>query len=198
MVLSSNLCQETGTANYQDAALIKASSSTSSNGTEASKYNPKNSDSSNTVKKASFGSMKNKFRCAIHGIANHPTEKCNKYKDLLNQNSSANLLPSLTKSPMSFVSVAKKCFRCFENVPWSKEHAARCPRDKPYHGPSKAIRSARLDTFRSNGSKPNLTITPQARPQQSSSKVSSGDSNLMDVDDEGYPVNYDLVPLSAR
>ncbi|KAG1135576.1 hypothetical protein G6F37_012664 [Rhizopus arrhizus] len=84
MVLSSNLCQETGTANYQDAAPIKASSSSSSNGTEASKYNPKNSDSSNTVKKASFGSMKNKFRCAIHGIANHPTEKCNKYKDLLN------------------------------------------------------------------------------------------------------------------
>ncbi|KAG1005318.1 hypothetical protein G6F26_013964 [Rhizopus arrhizus] len=151
MVLSSNLCQEAATANYQDAALIKASSSTSSNGTEASKYNPKNSDSSNTVKKASFGSMKNKFRCAIHGIANHPTEKCNKYKDLLNQNSSANLLPSSAKSPMSFVSVAKKCFRCFENVPWSKEHAARCPRDKPYQGPSKAIRSARLDTLRSNG-----------------------------------------------
>ncbi|KAG0771952.1 hypothetical protein G6F22_016079 [Rhizopus arrhizus] len=199
MVLSSNLCQEAGTANYQDAAPIKtSSSSSSSNGTEASKYNPKNSDSSNTVKKASFGSMKNKFRCAIHGIANHPTEKCNKYKDLLNQNSSVNLLPSSTKSPMSFVSVAKKCFRCFENVPWSKEHAARCPRDKPYQGPSKAIRSAHLDTSRSNGSKPNLTITPQARPQQASSKVSSGDSNLMDVDDEGYPVNYDLVPLSAR
>ncbi|KAG1255806.1 hypothetical protein G6F68_010085 [Rhizopus microsporus] len=152
MVLSSNLCQEAGTANYQDAAPIKtSSSSSSSNGTEASKYNPKNSDSSNTVKKASFGSMKNKFRCAIHGIANHPTEKCNKYKDLLNQNSSVNLLPSSTKSPMSFVSVAKKCFRCFENVPWSKEHAARCPRDKPYQGPSKAIRSAHLDTSRSNG-----------------------------------------------
>ncbi|KAG1363022.1 hypothetical protein G6F60_014093 [Rhizopus arrhizus] len=100
MVLSSKLCQEAGTANYQDAAPIKASSSSSSsNGTEASKYNPKHSDSSNTVKQVSFGSMKNKFCCAIHGIANHPTEKCNKYKVLLNQNSSANLLPSSTKSP---------------------------------------------------------------------------------------------------
>ncbi|KAG1364921.1 hypothetical protein G6F61_013569 [Rhizopus arrhizus] len=65
------------------------------------------------------------------------------------------------------------------------------PRDKPYQGPTKAIRSVRLDTSRSNGNKPSLTITPQARPQQASSKVSSGDSNLMDVDDEGYPVNYD-------
>ncbi|KAG1613951.1 hypothetical protein G6F44_013300 [Rhizopus delemar] len=99
---------------------------------------------------------------------------------------------------MSFVSVAKKCFRCSGNVPWSREHAAICPRDKPYHGPSKAIRSARLVTSSSNGSKLNLTITPQARPQQASSKVSSGDSNLMDVDDEGYPVNYDLVPPLAR
>ncbi|EIE83400.1 hypothetical protein RO3G_08105 [Rhizopus delemar RA 99-880] len=93
---------------------------------------------------------------------------------------------------MSFVFVAKKCFRCSGNVPWSREHAAICPRDKPYHGPSKAIRSARLGTASSNGNKPNLTITPQARPQQASSKVSSGDSNLMDVDDEGYPVNYDF------
>ncbi|KAG1033410.1 hypothetical protein G6F43_013576 [Rhizopus delemar] len=100
MVLSSNLCLEAGLANRQDAAPIKHSSSSfSSSGTEASKYNPKNSDSLNAVKKASFGSMKNKFRCAIHGIANHPTEKCNKYKDLLNQNSSANLSPSLSKSP---------------------------------------------------------------------------------------------------
>ncbi|KAG1271894.1 hypothetical protein G6F66_013458 [Rhizopus arrhizus] len=119
--------------------------------------------------------------------------------DLLNKNPSL-VNPSLgTSSPsLSFVSVAKNCYRCSGNVPWSKEHAARCPRDKPYHGPSKAIRSARLDTLRSNGNMLNLTITPQARPQQASSKVSSGDSNLMDVDDEGYPVNYDLVPLSAR
>ncbi|KAG1031827.1 hypothetical protein G6F43_013876 [Rhizopus delemar] len=99
---------------------------------------------------------------------------------------------------MSFVSVAEKCFRCSGNVPWSREHAAICPRDKPYHGPSKAIRSARLGTASSNGNKPNLTITPQARPQQASSKVSSGDSNLMDVDDEDYPVNYDCKKLTKQ
>ncbi|KAG0767086.1 hypothetical protein G6F22_017709 [Rhizopus arrhizus] len=143
--------------------------------------------------------MKSKFRCAIHGIANHPTEKCNKYKDLLNKSSTPmNSSLGTSNSSLSFVSVAKNCYRCSGNVPWSREHAANCPRDKPYQGPTKAIRSVRLDTSRSNGNKPNLTITPQARPQQASSKVSSGDSNLMDVDDEGYPVNYDLVPLLAR
>ncbi|KAG0803355.1 hypothetical protein G6F57_018621 [Rhizopus arrhizus] len=155
MVLPSNLCSESGSSNRQVSGLKTSSSPLLSKGTEASKYNPNNPETSNNqlgnLKRISMGSMKNKFRCAIHGIANHPTEKCNKYKDLLNQNSSVNLLPSSTKSPMSFVSVAKKCFRCFENVPWSKEHAARCPRDKPYQGPSKAIRSAHLDTSRSNG-----------------------------------------------
>ncbi|KAG1391540.1 hypothetical protein G6F60_012518 [Rhizopus arrhizus] len=205
MVLSSNLCSEVGNPNRQESAPSKSStSSLLTSGTEASKYNPKNfSSSSNllgTIKKHSpVGSMKSKFRCAIHGLANHPTEKCNKYKDLLNKSPSPMNSSLGTTSPsLSFVSVAKNCYRCLGNVPWSKEHAARCPRDKPYHGPSKAIRSVRLDTSRSNGSKPNLTITPQARPQQASSKVSSGDSNLMDVDEEGYPVNYDLVRLLAR
>ncbi|KAG1016978.1 hypothetical protein G6F26_012100 [Rhizopus arrhizus] len=202
-VLSSNLCSESGSSNRQDSGLKTSSSPLLSKGTEASKYNPNNSEASNNqlgnLKRISMGSMKNKFRCAIHGIANHPTERCNKYKDLLEQNSSSVIsLPAISNRPLSFISAAKNCYRCLGNVPWSKEHAARCPRDKPYHGPSKAIRSVRLDTSRSNGSKPNLTITPQARPQQASSKVSSGDSNLMDVDDEGYPVNYDLVPLSAR
>ncbi|KAG1574120.1 hypothetical protein G6F47_013523 [Rhizopus delemar] len=103
-----------------------------------------------------------------------------------------------TSATMSFVSAAKNCYRCLGNVPWSKEHAVRCPRDKPHYGPSKAIRSARLVTSSSNGSKLNLTITPQARPQQASSKVSSGDSNLMDVDDEGYPVNYDCKKLTKQ
>ncbi|KAG1136535.1 hypothetical protein G6F37_013707 [Rhizopus arrhizus] len=203
MVLSSNLCSETGSSNRQDYGLKTSSSPLLSKGTEASKYNPNNLETSNNqlanVKRVSMGSMKNKFRCAIHGIANHPTERCNKYKDLLKQNSSSvTSLPATSSRPLSFVSAAKICYRCSGNVPWSKEHAARCPRDKPYHGPGKAIRSVRLDTSRSNGSKPNLTITPQARPQQASSKVSSGDSNLMDVDDEGYPVNYDLVRLLAR
>ncbi|KAG0911425.1 hypothetical protein G6F31_021515 [Rhizopus arrhizus] len=79
-----------------------------------------------------MGSMKNKFRCAIHGIANHPTERCNKYKDLLKQNSSSVITPSAASNrSLSFVSVAKNCYRCLGNVPWSKEHAARCPRDKP-------------------------------------------------------------------
>ncbi|KAG1193566.1 hypothetical protein G6F35_013491 [Rhizopus arrhizus] len=143
--------------------------------------------------------MKNKFRCAIHGIANHPTERCNKYKDLLKQNSSSiTPLPATSSRPLSFVSATKNCYRCLGNVPWSREHAANCPRDKPYQGPTKAIRSVRLDTSRSNGNKPNLTITPQARPQQASSKVSSGDSNLMDVDDEGYPVNYDCKKLTKQ
>ncbi|EIE92710.1 hypothetical protein RO3G_17422 [Rhizopus delemar RA 99-880] len=199
MVLSSNLCSEVGNPSRQESIHPKApSSSLLTSGTEASKYNPKNFNSPSTllgtVKKHSpVGNMKNKFRCAIHGLANHPTEKCNKYKDLLNKNTTAMNSSYGTSSPsLSFVSAAKNCFRCFENVPWSKEHAARCPRDKPYQGPSKAIRSARLDIKRPNGNKPNLTITPQARPQQASSKVSSGDSNLMDVDDEGYPVNYDF------
>ncbi|KAG1029595.1 hypothetical protein G6F43_014005 [Rhizopus delemar] len=194
MVLSSNLCSEVGNPSRQESALAKASSSSLlTNGTEAPKYNPKNfSSSSNllgTVKKhPSVGNLKNKFRCAIHGPSNHPTEKCNKYKDLLNKNPSVVNTSVGTSSPsLSFVSVAKNCYRCLGNVPWSKEHAARCPRDKPQYGPSKAIRSARLGTASSNGGKPNLTIAPQARPQQASSKVSSGDSNLMDVDDEGYP-----------
>ncbi|KAG1406336.1 hypothetical protein G6F59_012420 [Rhizopus arrhizus] len=205
MVLSSNLCSEVGNPNRQESAPSKSStSSLLTSGTEASKYNPKNfSSSSNllgTIKKHSpVGSMKSKFRCAIHGLANHPTEKCNKYKDLLNKSPSPMNSSLGTTSPsLSFVSVAKNCYRCLGNVPWSKEHAARCPRDKPYHGPSKAIRSVRLDTSRSNGSKPNLTITPQARPQQASSKVSSGDSNLMDVDEEGYPVNYDCKKLTKQ
>ncbi|KAG1576826.1 hypothetical protein G6F48_013038 [Rhizopus delemar] len=205
MVLSSNLCSEVGNPSRQESIHPKApSSSLLTSGTEASKYNPKNFNSPSTllgtVKKHSpVGNMKNKFRCAIHGLANHPTEKCNKYKDLLNKNTTAMNSSYGTSSPsLSFVSAAKNCFRCFENVPWSKEHAARCPRDKPYQGPSKAIRSARLDITRPNGNKPNLTITPQARPQQASSKVSSGDSNLMDVDDEGYPVNYDCKKLTKQ
>ncbi|KAG1328408.1 hypothetical protein G6F63_011872 [Rhizopus arrhizus] len=202
-VLSSNLCSESGSSNRQDSGLKTSSSPLLSKGTEASKYNPNNLEISNSqlanVKRVSLGSMKNKFRCAIHGIANHPTERCNKYKDLLEQNSSSVIsLPAISNRPLSFISAAKNCYRCLGNVPWSKEHAARCPRDKPYHGPSKAIRSVRLDTSRSNGSKPNLTITPQARPQQASSKVSSGDSNLMDVDDEGYPVNYDCKKLTKQ
>ncbi|KAG0779091.1 hypothetical protein G6F21_012730 [Rhizopus arrhizus] len=198
MVLSSNLCSEVNPPPRQASVPVKSSSlSLSPNGTEASKYNPRNSHLlSNlqgiTKKSSSPGNVKNKFHCAIHGPANHPTDKCNKYKDLLNR-SPPLVNPSSTtnNSSMSFVSVAKRCYRCSGNVPWSREHAANCPRDKPYHGPTKAIRSVRLDTSRSNGNKPNLTITPQARPQQASSKVSSGDSNLMDVDDEGYPVNYD-------
>ncbi|EIE79421.1 hypothetical protein RO3G_04126 [Rhizopus delemar RA 99-880] len=205
MVLSSNLCSEVGNSSRQESALAKASSSSLlTNGTEASKYNPKNfSSSSNllgTVKKhPSVGNLKNKFRCAIHGPSNHPTEKCNKYKDLLNKNPSVvNTSLGTTSPSLSFVSVAKNCYRCLGNVPWSKEHAARCPRDKPHYGPSKAIRSAHLVTSSSNGSKLNLTITPQARPQQASSKVSSGDSNLMDVDDEGYPVNYDCKKLTKQ
>ncbi|KAG1032362.1 hypothetical protein G6F43_013791 [Rhizopus delemar] len=133
-------------------------------------------------------SMPKLLSLTVHGIANHPTERCSKYKDLLKQNSPSMIPPPVTPNrSLSFVSVAKNCYRCLGNVPWSKEHAARCPRDKPYHGPTKAIRSVRLGTASSNGNKPNLTITPQARPQQASSKVSSGDSNLMDVDDEGYP-----------
>ncbi|EIE79073.1 hypothetical protein RO3G_03778 [Rhizopus delemar RA 99-880] len=197
MVLSSNLCSESGSSNRQESGLKISSSPLLSKGTEASKYNPNNLETSNNQlgngKRVSMGSMKNKFRCAIHGIANHPTERCNKYKDLLKQNSSSVITPSAASNrSLSFVSVAKNCYRCLGNVPWSKEHAARCPRDKPYHGPTKAIRSVRLDTANSNGNKPNLTVTPQARPQQASSKVSSGDSNLMDVDDEGYPVSYDF------
>ncbi|KAG1388814.1 hypothetical protein G6F60_013574 [Rhizopus arrhizus] len=205
MVLSSNLCSEVSPSPRQASVPVKSSSlSLSSNGTEASKYNPRNSHLlSNlqgiTKKSSSPGNIKNRFHCAIHGPANHPTDKCNKYKDLLNRSPPlVNPSSATNSSPMSFVSVAKRCYRCSGNVPWSREHAANCPRDKPYHGPTKAIRSVRLDTSRSNGNKPNLTITPQARPQQASSKVSSGDSNLMDVDDEGYPVNYDLVPLLAR
>ncbi|KAG1001484.1 hypothetical protein G6F27_012831 [Rhizopus arrhizus] len=194
MVLSSNLCSEVGNPSRQESAPSKPSSSSLlASGTEASKYNPKNFNSSSNLlgtrkKHPSVGNLKNKSRCAIHGLANHTTEKCNKYKDLLNKNPSlVNSSLGTTSPSLSFVSAAKNCFRCFENVPWSKEHAARCPRDKPYQGPTKAIRSVRLDTSRSNGNKPSLTITPQARPQQASSKVSSGDSNLMDVDDEGYP-----------
>ncbi|KAG0846832.1 hypothetical protein G6F17_013081 [Rhizopus arrhizus] len=203
MVLSSNLCSESGSSNRQDSGLKPSSSPLLLKGTEASKYNPNNLETLNNqlanVKRVSMGNMKNKFRCAIHGIANHPTERCNKYKDLLKQNSSSVIsLPATSSRPLSFVSAAKNCYRCLGNVPWSKEHAAHCPRDKPYHGPTKAIRSVRLDTSRSNGSKPNLTITPQARPQQASSKVSSGDSNLMDVDDEGYPVNYDCKKLTKQ
>ncbi|KAG1035707.1 hypothetical protein G6F43_013185 [Rhizopus delemar] len=168
------------------------------------KYNPRNSrllsNLQGITKKSSPPSNnKNKYHCAIHGLANHPTDKCNKYKNLLSQSpTSVSPSPTITNSPMSFVSAAKNCFRCLGNVPWSKEHAARCPRDKPHYGPSKAIRSARLVTSSSNGNKPNLTITPQARPQQASSKVSSGDSNLMDVDDEGYPVNYDCKKLTKQ
>ncbi|KAG1031968.1 hypothetical protein G6F43_013856 [Rhizopus delemar] len=178
MVLSSNLCSENSSSSRQDPGLKSSSSPLLSKGTEASKYNPNNSETSSNQlgngKRISMASMKNKFRCAIHGIANHPTERCNKYKDLLKQNSSSVISSPVTPNrSLSFVSVAKNCYRC--------------PRDKPYHGPTKAIRSVRLDTARSNGSKLNLTITPQARPQQASSKVSSGDSNLMDVDDEGYP-----------
>ena len=203
MVLSSNLCSESGSSNRQDSGLKPSSSPLLSKGTEASKYNPNNLETLNNqlanVKRVSMGNMKNKFRCAIHGIANHPTERCNKYKDLLKQNSSSVIsLPATSSRPLSFVSAAKNCYRCLGNVPWSKEHAAHCPRDKPYHGPTKAIRSVRLDTSRSNGNKLNLTITPQARPQQASSKVSSGDSNLMDVDDEGYPVNYDCKKLTKQ
>ncbi|KAG1038281.1 hypothetical protein G6F43_012711 [Rhizopus delemar] len=205
MVLSSNLCSEVNPSPRQDSVPVKSSSlPLSANGTEASKYNPRNSHLlSNlqgiTKKSSSPGTIKNKFHCAIHGLANHPTDKCNKYKHLLSQSSSSvNPSPTTTNTPMSFVSVAKRCYRCSGNVPWSREHAAICPRDKPYHGPSKAIRSARLGTASSNGNKPNLTITPQARPQQASSKVSSGDSNLMDVDDEGYPVNYDCKKLTKQ
>ena len=187
MVLSSNLCSENGSSSPQHSGSKTPSSPPLLKGTEASKYNPNNLDSSSnqlgSVKRIPMGSMKNKFRCAIHGIANHPTERCNKYKGLLKQNSSSVISSPVTASnqPVSFVSAAKNCYRCLGNVPWSREHAARCPRDKPYHGPSKAIRSVRLDTSRSNGNKPNLTITHQARPQQASSKVSSGTSNLMDV-----------------
>ncbi|KAG1577308.1 hypothetical protein G6F48_012755 [Rhizopus delemar] len=205
MVLSSNLCSEVNPSPRQDPVPVKPSSlSLSSNGTEASKYNPRNShllsNLQGITKKSSFpGTIKNKFHCAIHGLANHPTDKCNKYKHLLSQSSSL-VSPSstTTNSSMSFVSVAKRCYRCSGNVPWSREHAAICPRDKPYHGSSKAIRSARLATSSSNGNKPNLTITPQARPQQAFSKVSSGDSNLMDVDDEGYPVSYDCKKLTKQ
>ncbi|KAG1164886.1 hypothetical protein G6F36_013653 [Rhizopus arrhizus] len=143
MVLSSNLCSEVGNSSRQESALAKASSSSLlTNGTEASKYNPKNfSSSSNllgTVKKhPSVGNLKNKFRCAIHGPSNHPTEKCNKYKDLLNKNPSVvNTSLGTTSPSLSFVSVAKNCYRCLGNVPWSKEHAARCPRDKPHYGPT--------------------------------------------------------------
>ncbi|KAG0780215.1 hypothetical protein G6F21_012235 [Rhizopus arrhizus] len=203
MVLSSNLCSESGSSNRQDSGLKTSNTPLLSKGTEASKYNPNNPETSNNqlanVKRVSMGNMKNKFRCAIHGIANHPTERCNKYKNLLKQNSSSVIPPPATSNrPLSFVSAAKNCYRCSGNVPWSREHAANCPRDKPYHGPTKAIRSVRLDTSRSNGNKPNLTITPQARPQQASSKVSSGDSNLMDVDDEGYPINYDCKKLTKQ
>ncbi|KAG1545597.1 hypothetical protein G6F49_010748 [Rhizopus delemar] len=203
MVLSSNLCSENSSSSRQDPGLKSSSSPLLSKGTEASKYNPNNSETSSNQlgngKRISMASMKNKFRCAIHGIASHPTERCNKYKDLLKQNSSSVISSPVTPNrSVSFVSVAKNCYRCLGNVPWSKEHAARCPRDKPYHGPTKAIRSVRLDIARSNGSKLNLPITPQARPQQASSKVSSGDSKLMDVDDEGYPVNYDCKKLTKQ
>ncbi|KAG1573003.1 hypothetical protein G6F48_013390 [Rhizopus delemar] len=143
VVLSSNLCSEVSPSPRQDSVSVKSSSlSLSANGTEASKYNPRNSHLlSNlqgiTKKSSPPGNNKNKFHCAIHGLANHPTDKCNKYKNLLSQSSSSvSPSPTITNSPVSFVSAAKNCYRCLGNVPWSKEHAVRCPRDKPHYGPT--------------------------------------------------------------
>ena len=99
---------------------------------------------------------------------------------------------------MSFVSVVKRCYCCSGNVPWFREHAVNCPRDKPYHGPSKAIRSARLDYSKLIDNKTNLIVNRQARTQQASSKMSSSDSDLMDIDNDGYPINYDYKKLTKQ
>ncbi|KAG1154205.1 hypothetical protein G6F37_009663 [Rhizopus arrhizus] len=169
-VLPSNLCSEVSPSPRQASVPIKSSSlSLSSNGTEASKYNPRNSHLLSNLqgiakKSSSPGNIKNKFHCAIHDLTNHPTDRCNKYKDLLNRSPPlVSPSPATNNSSMSFVSVVKKCYRCSGNVPWSRGHVANCPRDKTYHGPSKVIRSARLDSSRLIDNKTNLTVNRQAR-----------------------------------
>ncbi|KAG1032265.1 hypothetical protein G6F43_013808 [Rhizopus delemar] len=46
--------------------------------------------------------------------------------------------------------------------------------------------------------RPSVPLAWVLQDPMASSKVSSGDSNLMDVDDEGYPVNYDCKKLTKQ
>ncbi|KAG0809320.1 hypothetical protein G6F17_013750 [Rhizopus arrhizus] len=61
MVLSSNLCSESGSSNRQDSGLKPSSSPLLLKGTEASKYNPNNLETLNNqlanVKRVSMGNM---------------------------------------------------------------------------------------------------------------------------------------------
>lgn len=138
------------------------------------------------------GTTKNKFQCAVHGLANHPTEKCKRYKYFLTNHAhpsgtstapAATPTGSGTASPSSGSNI---CFHCTGNISWSREHAAVCPHDKSNLRPARAICSARLvSAFSSSAPAPTRATAPTVETNQ------LPDSNgMMDINDNGFPVDY--------
>lgn len=101
-------------------------------------------------KSSTSGTTKNKFQCTVHGLANYPTKKCKIYKYFLANHAQPSgtftapvAIPS-DSGTVSFSSSSNICFRYTGNIPWSREHAAVCPRDKSNFRPARTIRSACL------------------------------------------------------
>ncbi|KAL4210559.1 hypothetical protein CU097_013364 [Rhizopus azygosporus] len=145
------------------------------------------------------GTTKNKFQCAVHGLANHPTEKCKRYKYFLTNHAhpsgtstapAATPTGSGTASPSSGSNI---CFHCTGNISWSREHAAVCPHDKSNLRPARAICSARLvSAFSSSAPAPTRATAPTVETNQ------LPDSNgMMDINDNGFPVDYNYNKLAV-
>jgi hypothetical protein len=202
VVLSSNICQNESVSSRPESSANAASNnhlSTGSNilsqGSDASRHNPKNAQRGMNLgvsKSSPPGATKNKFQCVIHGLANHPTEKCKRYKHLVaNQahSSGTTITPAATQHGSGAAqtsSGANICFRCTGNIPWSREHAAVCPRDKPHFRPARAIRSARLV---SASSSPAPAPTRATTVTVDNNQL-TGSNSMMDIDNNGFPVDY--------
>ncbi|CEI93133.1 hypothetical protein RMCBS344292_07376 [Rhizopus microsporus] len=130
--------------------------------------------------------------CAVHGLANHPTEKCKRYKYFLTNHahpSGTSTAPAATPTgsgTASSSSGSNICFHCTGNISWSREHAAVCPHDKSNFRPARAICSARLvSAFSSSALAPTRATAPTVETSQ------LPDSNgMMDINDNGFPVDY--------
>ncbi|RCH98755.1 hypothetical protein CU097_004348, partial [Rhizopus azygosporus] len=197
MIMPSNVCQnDPSTSRSVPSPSVTASNRPSigtrilSQGTDASKHNPKNAQRGMNLgasKSSTSGTTKNKSQCAVHGLANHPMEKCKIYKYFLAnhaQPSGTFTAPVAIPSGSGTVS-SNICFRYTGNIPWSREHAAVCPRDKSNFRPARAIRSACLVSASSSVPAPTRVTTSTADVNQL-----PGSNSMMDIDDNGFPVDY--------
>ncbi|CEG83852.1 hypothetical protein RMATCC62417_18109 [Rhizopus microsporus] len=90
MILSSNICQNESSTSWSAPSSAAPANNRSTSGsnvrtlsTESSRHTPKDAHRSNILGVSKASSTKNKFQCAVHGLANHSIEKCKRYKALL-------------------------------------------------------------------------------------------------------------------